>query len=264
VTVLVVVEAVVVGLLAVLVAGLLRSHAEILRSLHDLGAGHESEEATPAYTTTPPAVRDGVVGPGTGATAHDLVGTLPGGGQRSVVVTGQELPTLLAFLSTGCSTCGAFWAAFSDPMALDLPGEGTRVVIVTRGPEAESPADVERLAPRAVTTVMSTEAYENYAIPGSPYFVLVDGATSSVVGEGSGTSWTQVQSLLRAAAADSGWAVKPGAGRVARAGGRAREARADAELRAAGIDPGHDSLYPATIADVEAAVLDADPAPREP
>ncbi|MGH9167441.1 MAG: hypothetical protein ACRD02_06400 [Acidimicrobiia bacterium] len=34
-------EAVVIGLLAVLVVGLLRSHAEILRKLHDLGLGEE-------------------------------------------------------------------------------------------------------------------------------------------------------------------------------------------------------------------------------
>jgi hypothetical protein len=37
VLVLVVVEAVAIALLALLVAGLLRSHAEILRSLHELG-----------------------------------------------------------------------------------------------------------------------------------------------------------------------------------------------------------------------------------
>jgi len=37
--ILVTVEAVAIGLLGLLVAGLLRSHAEVLRALHDLGAG---------------------------------------------------------------------------------------------------------------------------------------------------------------------------------------------------------------------------------
>lgn len=259
-TALVVVEAVVIGLLAVLVAGLLRSHADILRALHDLGAGHEDGEdadaASPMVTTTPPAVRDGVMAPGSGATAHDIVGTLPAGGQRVITVTGHDQPTLLAFLSTGCGTCGAFWSAFADPTSLELPGAGTRVVVVTRGVDAESPAAVAQLAPSAVTTIMSSEAYDDYAIPGSPYFVMVDGVTSTVVGEGSGTSWPQVRSLLRAAVADTGWAPGSSA-RTARADGRAREARADSELLAAGIEPGDSSLYPSSLADVETDFDDA-------
>ena len=39
--VLVVIEAVVLAFLALLVAGLLRSHAEILRALHDMGVGRD-------------------------------------------------------------------------------------------------------------------------------------------------------------------------------------------------------------------------------
>src|ERR1700761_1533483 len=51
---LVIAEAVAIALLALLVAGLLRSHAEILRSLHELGAGRQPEQWP---TDMPPAAR---------------------------------------------------------------------------------------------------------------------------------------------------------------------------------------------------------------
>jgi len=60
-----------------------------------------------------------------------------------------------------------------------------------------------------------------------------------VVGEGSGASWPQVADLLAQAAADD-------ALRNARGNGAVREARDDAALRAAGIEPGHPSLYEAS------------------
>ena len=50
--VLVVLEGVVLALLAVLVVGLLRTHAEILRRLHDLGAGVYDDQA-PARPSRP-------------------------------------------------------------------------------------------------------------------------------------------------------------------------------------------------------------------
>jgi hypothetical protein len=267
-TVLVVLIGLVVALLAVLVAGLLRSHADILRSLHELGVGDEGGgRGATTRVATPPSVAgrddltdddivvsDGVVAPRVGAEAPgaaDLVGTLPGGGRRAVTVVGARHPTLLAFLSSGCATCAEFWGAFAAE-DLELPGRDTRLVIVTKGPEAESPAQVGGLAPSGVTTLMTSEAWDRYQVPGSPYFALVDGPTGQVVGEGSGASWTQVAGLLRSAVADAGWAGAMGEpsapagddrGR-ARAGGREREQRADAELLAAGITPGHESLYP--------------------
>ncbi len=48
-TALVVVEAVAIALLSLLVAGLLRSHAEILRSLHDFGV--DLDPSLPKRTT---------------------------------------------------------------------------------------------------------------------------------------------------------------------------------------------------------------------
>ena len=57
----------------------------------------------------------------------------------SIAVAPARVDTLLAFLSSGCTTCAAFWEAFRDERRLGLPG-GTRLVVVTRGPGRESPA----------------------------------------------------------------------------------------------------------------------------
>ncbi|MCC5953409.1 MAG: hypothetical protein JJU45_15055 [Acidimicrobiia bacterium] len=262
-TVVVATLAAVVVLLAVLVVGLLRSHAEILRRLHELGAGVYEDDDRPATrpaAATPRAqvtddpdeirTRPGVPEPRTESTdVVDLVGSTPQGGAKTVRVAGTTNTTLLAFLSSGCGTCGAFWQAFAGGEADRLPGTDTRLVIVTKGPEAESPAAVAGLAPTTCTTIMSSDAYEAYGVPVSPYFILVDGPTSQIVGEGAAGSWPQVRNLLEQAAADGGMVVD-GASldsesrRRVREGGRQREARADAELAAAGIGPGHQSLYP--------------------
>jgi hypothetical protein len=276
VVVAVVLLALVVLVLAVLVVGLLRSHAEILRRLHELGAGvyDESDEAgeTGAAPSAGPAAR-GVTSavelgerpdirtrPGVpeprelpdGAPAfgavRDLAGVTPSGSAKSVGVAGTGHSTLLAFLSSGCGTCADFWRAFAEGEADRLPGRDTRLVIVTKGPDQESPASVASLAPPGVPVVMSTDAYDDYTVPVSPYFILVDGTADRVVGEGAAASWAQVSNLLRQAAADAGLATdgRPLGGRGAR--GRLnrdeREARADADLLAAGITPGHASLYP--------------------
>jgi hypothetical protein len=89
---------------------------------------------------------------------------------------------------------------------------------------------------------MSTEAWGDYRVPVSPYFILVDGPTGSVAGEGSATSWRQVASLLEQALADA--AAAPA--RRPRGSGAERLRRAEEELQAAGIQPGHPSLYPAS------------------
>jgi hypothetical protein len=230
---LVVAMAVAIALLAVLVAGLLRSHAEILRALHDLGAGlgDPSLPAAPGGRTAPVQ-----------ADARDVSGETPTGEVISVAVTGRDQLTLLAFLSTGCLTCRRFWDAFADA-DLAVPGRA-RLVVVTKGAEAESPSALQALAPKWAPTILSTEAWEQYSVPGAPYMVLVDGNTGRIVGEGTGGSWDQVQSLLRQALADAGLAAGRRGRSTERRSGPQREARADRELRAAGIEPGHPSLYP--------------------
>jgi len=256
VTALVVALGFVVALLGVLVVGLLRSHAEILRALHDLGvnledgvpgAGRTSNVARSSHApmrTAPGVPRprsDGPLG-----TATDIAGVLPRGGAGRVAVVDVEHPTLLAFLSTGCGTCGTFWEALRSPERRALPDPATRVVVVTNGPDAESPSAVADVAPPDLITLMSNDAWDDYGVPVSPYFILVDGATGQVVGEGAGTSWDQVVDLLVKATADRDVVqARPPAGRRPRMNGRDRADRVDRELRAAGIEPGDPSLFPA-------------------
>lgn len=267
--VLVAVEAIVIALLAVLVVGLLRSHAEILRRLHDAGIGldedghdHDGPVRSPVELR---GTKPGVPGerPEGLAEAVDLVGTTPGGAATAVAVTGTEHSTLLVFLSSGCLTCRGFWDAFAAGEADRLPGHDTRLVVLTKGPEAESAAAVADLAPRHVTTLMSSAAWEDYGVPVSPYVILVDGPTGAVVGEGAAATWGQVADLLGQAAADAGMSTshEAGAREAAARGMAAREARAEEELARAGIGPGHPALYPTKL--VEGAD-DGDDAPEPP
>lgn len=215
------VQAVAIVLLGVLVVGLLRSHAEILRKLHELGAGLDPDAAPGATSAVPAPVRR------TASTGFDVSGTTPGDEAVRIGVVGARQSTLLAFLSSGCQTCGGFWETFAATDRLAVPG-GARLVIVTKGPEAESESRIRELAPPAVPVVMSTEAWLEYKVPATPYFVYVDGPGGRILGEGSAQTWDQVKSLWSQALADA-------------AGG---EARADRELLRAGIRPGHRSLYP--------------------
>jgi len=245
--VLVTIEAFAIGLLGLLVAGLLRSHAEILRSLHNLGAGMDLD----SHATTgaqAPSISTNLREPSS-SSGFDLVGTTPRGEATAVGVVGAEQSTLLAFLSSGCLTCTAFWDAFAGDVDLDVPG-GARLVVVTKDPDEESQSTVLHLASADMTVVMSTQAWRDYEVPVAPYFLYVDGSSGQVVGEGAGTSWTQVSSLLSQAVGDAGLVPQGKAGERrrrrlrARAGDAAREKRAEEKLLAAGIRPGHPSLYP--------------------
>jgi hypothetical protein len=232
---LVVAEAVAILLLALLVAGLLRSHAEILRSLHELGASpYEDSEAAPSSRPTTSRVE----APDLDAGA-DVAGSSPDGEAISIGIIGAEHDTLLAFLSSGCSTCAGFWDTFS---AADLPvPAGARLVVVTKEADIESISAIRALAPAGVPVVMSNGAWTDYEVPVVPYFVHVRGATGRVVGQGTGVSWDQVVSLMGQAVGDVELPL-PG---VRKASADAdREARADRALLSAGITPGHASLYP--------------------
>jgi hypothetical protein len=272
VTVAVALLGVVVGLLAVLVVSLLRSHAEILRALHDLGVDldpSDPADAARAARRARLAGPDGTAGPATvvvdtpdppfetapgvpapaealGGDAVDLVGTDPGGDAVAIGVLGAPHRTLLAFLTTGCTTCRGFWVSFAS--GVTLPAEDIRLVVVTKGEEEESPATVAGLAPPGLAVVMSTDAWEDYGVPVAPYFVLVEGDT--VVGEGAAGTWEQVVDLLGRSLQDrgrSGWAGTSGAGaarsRRALLTGRDRAERIDAELRDAGLAPGDPRLH---------------------
>ena len=172
--------------------------------------------------------------------AVDIAGLTPWDESIAVGVSGDESRSLIAFLSTGCGTCAGFWDELNQPGGARIP-ETTRLVIVTRGEEEESISALRRIAPTDVSVVMSTQAWTDYEVPGSPYFLLVE--DGRVAGEGSGSTWQQVRALLDQAADDT--QVRRGRPAPARGmGGRDRADRVDRELSAAGIHPGHPSLYP--------------------
>jgi len=244
--------AVVLALLAVLVAGILRSHAEILRSLHALGVNLD-----PDATSATPASGVGVTVPdprGDSRPASDIVGVTPSGDAANIAVLGARHSTLLAFLTSGCSTCSEFWSAFADPR-LKVPGDA-RLVVVTKGEDGESPSRLRKFVPNGVPVVMSSDAWEAYDVPVAPYFVYVDGPTEQVVGEGAASTWPHLAGMMDQALADAGIADRKNADREegGRRGrefdSRARAERIDRDLLGAGIEPGHSSLYPAHDTDL--------------
>src|SRR5262249_45668014 len=163
---LVAILAVAVGLLTLLVAGLLRSHAEILRALQTVGVSLDPDAPDPPSPT-------GLTSPerGGAAPAVDVSGVDPSGAPVTFAVAGVEHRTLLAFLSSTCLTCRGFWDAFAD-RRLSVPA-GARLLVVTKGQEAESTSTIRKLAPAGVHTVLSSTAWADYRIPGAPYFVLL-------------------------------------------------------------------------------------------
>lgn len=230
-------------LLGVLVVGLLRSHAEILRALHGLGVDLSADSVT--SLPTPVAGPLGARAAGArAAVPSDLAGLDLAGGSITVALVGEGRLTLLGFLSSGCLTCRPMWEAMTASSS-SIPG-GARPVAVTKGPHEESPASIRSLASSELTVVMSSEAWADFAVPGSPYFVLVDG-TGRIIGEGTASTWTRVLELLGEALADS---PAPRGGDRARSGGPPRGSgperlrQVDETLRAAGIEPGHASLHP--------------------
>ncbi|MGB7053496.1 MAG: hypothetical protein WBG41_18180, partial [Acidimicrobiales bacterium] len=247
-------------LLAVLVAGLLRSHADILKALHDLGAGVGDPVGSSRGSDRPSGSgapgQPILIGPPlpserNATSAPTIAGVAPNGDALAVApATGGTL-TLLAFLSSGCGTCGAFWSSFRRPDQWGFP-EDTRLVIVTKGPELEVPGAVAEQAAPGLAVVMSTAAWSDYEVPGSPFFVLVDGSNGRRVGEGVANHLSQVAELVRRAVLDGAGGRRTTQSRAVASGldGPERERANDQELLTAGVLPGDQSLYPRSVADL--------------
>lgn len=224
-TAVVIIEGVVILLLAMLVAGLLKSHAEILRQLAALGVGEDGAVTVGTAHTRPRT---------TGmekAPANTLHGVGLDGSEQSMSLIHGRGPTLVAFLSSGCLSCQTFWTEMQGDF--DLPTPDTRPVIVTKGPGSESVARIRDLAPGRVPLIMSDDTWEAFRVPMTPYFLLVDGE-GMVMGEGAASSWRHLLGLLRQSARDAVPAGLDADG---------REAFTDQQLRQAGIEPGDPSLY---------------------
>jgi hypothetical protein len=217
-TAIVVVETMLLLLLAALMVGLLRSHAEILRRLPRDDEGRSDPQAVSLERAVDERRHAGAVRNRSAATgaaslpaylpapraevtpAHDIAGrTLEG---DAVVVSPRAgVDTLVAFLSSGCMTCRTFWDGLRPEVRRPLPGDA-RIIVVTKDAQMESPSRLRSLAPPDVPVVLSSSAWEAYAIPMSPFFVYVDGETGEVRSEGAASTWDQVASLLADAIAD--------------------------------------------------------------
>lgn len=222
-------ESVVLFLLGVLVVGLLRSHASILRTLHDAGLdGDHGSESAPAPRLL--SLSSNEVG-------ADIGGRSVDGDAVAVGVVGVDHDTLLAFLSTTCHTCRSFWDSFAG--AVEVPADARLVVVVEEG---DSEARLRTMAGPQLTVVASDEAWRAYEVPGSPHFVYVEGRTGRIAGQGTAATWEQVHDLMLQALGD-----RRSHG-VESSSSRDNAVRIDKELSAAGIGPGHPSLYPASEA----------------
>ena len=203
--------AVVVALVVVLLAGVLRSHAEILRALHDVGIYADGRDQPAAQarlggaTGGTPDPDEGLPATASGPAPAHVSGSTPEGELVSLELHGRREPTLLAFLTTGCVTCLTFWESLATER---LPG--FRVVVLTRGDEAESAPAVAELAPKGITTLLSTEAWEDFGVPGAPYFIHVE--DGRMVGEGVATSWEQLVRMLDRADLDRAELAAQGTG----------------------------------------------------
>ncbi len=122
-TVVVIIEGLAIALLALLVLGLLRSHAEILRALHDLGISldpdgdgtHERRHHPTRRSDATDAATGERGGASVGRTLLDLDGIDPLGRSTHIAVTGVDRLTLVAFLSSGCSSLPRLLGALRRP-----------------------------------------------------------------------------------------------------------------------------------------------------
>ena len=125
-TALLIVETAILAVLCILVAGLLRGYAAVLRRLHELDGG-----ALPAAPANAPPFRTaaGVVEPArpadrgprrVGRSARRRRGD-PGGEIVSVRTVGVEQDTIMAFLSSSCEGCAGFWHELAEPGSWTTP-----------------------------------------------------------------------------------------------------------------------------------------------
>lgn len=220
-------------LLGMLVVGLLRSHADILRRLESVGAGLDASSDHGSHGSSITLTRKEMAR----VVDRQVTGVTPDGEPAVLSLTTGSDPTLIAFLSTTCSTCTPFWEGLESSL-MYFGGHRHRVVVVTLGESEESPTRAQSLAKPGVDVVMSSSGWSDFEVPGAPYFVLIDPATGRVVGEGSAMSFESLEEFLTDATNDQRWDVETSSGI------QDEEDRIDADLKAAGILPGDPRLYP--------------------
>lgn len=218
------IQSITLALLCILVVGLLRSHAEILRVVN---FDPEADDPPPPPEAIPSSVTESLAG-------SDIVGTTLGLRPTHVKIPQPGTGTVVAFLSSSCLTCVNFWDALRDRGGEGLPPR-TSVVVVTKDRAHEQLSKLRKLAPTSGTTVvMSSAAWDTYQVPGSPYVIYVDGRTGDITGGGAAQTWQAVVNLINDALDEQS---------VAMSNHRDHPRTTDRVLAAAGITPGHSSLY---------------------
>lgn len=192
-TAIVTVETFVLALVILLLAGLLRSHAELLRVVTHLEGLLGAPE---------PDVGDLASSTASLERAPDLVGETLQRGRYRIPLTPSSKNTLIAFLSSGCSTCRNFWREFRESPDLGLP-PNVQLVIVAKDRRNEAISQLRKVAPEGIAMLLSSQAWTDYHVPVSPYFVYVDGTTGRIHGSGSAETWEQAISLLSDAVEDA-------------------------------------------------------------
>ena len=214
----VIAEGVAIALLAVLVLGLLRSHALILRALHELGAGLELEkDAAAGGAGRPPPgpvpVRADRAGRGARVPGRRRAGRPtssggPGGTPAHVELAGAGVgATLLAFLTSGCSVCLTFWEELGPA---PRPRGDARLVVVAKGSAEESPATLARLARPRVEVVASSGPGSTTTSPARP--TSCSSRTASSPARARPTTWPSVRDLLEQAVHETAPTPGPRAG----------------------------------------------------
>jgi hypothetical protein len=225
---------IVIGVLLVValvyIVALLRSHADILRRLTALEQHAGAGGLAPAADAAVPPV-----GGAAATSAEPISGTTLQGDSVTLSFGAGSPVTLMAFLTSGCASCAPLWAGLHE--ARDLGSLAPRVAVITHDAVRESPTRLERLATSGTEVIMSSAAWADYGVPGSPHFVLTDGS-GGILGRGSALSWSQLQTMVADARADARRAAD-GARSTAE-----RAQRSENALASAGVGPGHPSLYP--------------------
>lgn len=236
----VVAEAVAIVGLALMVVALVHSYAGLAARVEHLHGSRPSANAPMGVPSQAHRVDASVE---RGKVADHVAGVSPTGEGVVLPIAAVGHDTLLAFLTSTCTSCAHLWQELADATGSVVP-DGVRLVVVPKGPEHESPSSILSIAPGGVEVVMSSRAWSDFSVPGSPYFVLVDGASGAVAGEGTALTWAQVVDLMGVSAHDEelGASGGPGAGRPRR--DLSREAEVDMVLMRAGVQPGDPSLYP--------------------
>ena len=186
------VETVLLVLLGILVLGLLRSHAEILRvqSASSETAARREAVAEAARTNGNLPER-----------AIDIVGVNLDLEASVVELSNPPNNVLLAFLTSGCLACEDFWRLLARGGGrLDLPGGGD-VIVVAKNRTDDSLSRLRKLASAETRVVLSTEAWKAYDASAAPYFVHV-AAGGRVLGGGVSERWEQLRATLEGALED--------------------------------------------------------------